>query len=105
MSGIGNNKAPMPDGPAIIMINKLARIWAERREAEAATMLIRREPTEEEVDRAMIIGKWFFGWRMKPGHVLSASPISTGIKRFVHFVNGSQCWRARLRGWRIRGMT
>ena len=30
-------------------------------------MCANRTPTEEEIDRAMVIGKWFFGWTDKTG--------------------------------------
>jgi hypothetical protein len=36
--------------------------WSKKREEEAATMCAKREPTEAEIDRAMVIGKWFTGW-------------------------------------------
>ena len=41
--------------------------WAKLRIEEASTMCAKREPTEEEIDRAMVIGKWFFGWTDETG--------------------------------------
>ena len=48
------------DGDRFIL--KLSDMWAKRRLEEAKTMCAKRNPTDEEVDRAMIIGKWFCGW-------------------------------------------
>jgi hypothetical protein len=41
--------------------------WAKKSEEDAATMCAKRMLTEEEIDRAMVIGKWFFGWTDKIG--------------------------------------
>lgn len=41
---------------------RLSALWAKKREEEAETMCAKREPTEEEIDRAMVIGTWFCGW-------------------------------------------
>ena len=41
--------------------------WAKKREEEAATMCAKRTPTNEETDRAMVIGKWFCGWTDETG--------------------------------------
>jgi hypothetical protein len=48
-------------------LTKLCDRWAKTREEEAATMCAKRELTEDEINRAMIIGKWFFGWTDKTG--------------------------------------
>jgi hypothetical protein len=42
-------------------------MWAKRRNEETATMCAKRRPTEDEIDRAMTIGKWFFGWTDETG--------------------------------------
>jgi hypothetical protein len=41
--------------------------WKKTREEEAKTMCAKRRLTEEEVDRAMVIGKWFVGWSEETG--------------------------------------
>ena len=44
------------------VIDKIAEIWGKQRAEEAVTMCLNRKPTEEEIQRAMVIGKWFLGW-------------------------------------------
>ena len=46
---------------------RLSDQWAKKREEEAATMCAKRTLTEEEINRAMVIGKWFLGWTDKTG--------------------------------------
>ena len=46
---------------------KISELWAKKRAEEAATMCAKRKPTEEEIERAMVIGKWFFGWTDETG--------------------------------------
>ena len=41
--------------------------WSDIRRKEAQTMCAKRKLTEGEIDRAMVIGKWFFGWTDKTG--------------------------------------
>ena len=48
-------------------ITRVCEWWDKKREEEEATMWAKRAPTEEEVDRAMVIGKWFFGWTEETG--------------------------------------
>jgi hypothetical protein len=50
------------NGNSLDSLVRLSDCWAKKREEEAATMCAKRVLTEEEVDRAMVIGKWFFGW-------------------------------------------
>lgn len=54
-------------GDNIDFLVRLSDRWLKKREEEAATMCAKRQPTEEEVDRAMVIGDWFFGWTNKTG--------------------------------------
>jgi hypothetical protein len=49
------------------LFDLLSDHWAKKREEEAATMCAKRTLTEEEIERAMVIGKWFFGWTDKTG--------------------------------------
>ncbi len=55
------------NGDNLDFLVRLSDRWAKKREEEAATMCAKRTPTEEEIDRAMVIGKWFFGWTDKTG--------------------------------------
>lgn len=41
--------------------------WTKKRQEEALTMCAQRPLTEEEINRAMIIGKWFFAWTRETG--------------------------------------
>jgi hypothetical protein len=36
--------------------------WDKKRDEESKTMCAKRKLTESEIDRAMVIGKWFIGW-------------------------------------------
>ena len=49
------------------VITKIAEIWGKKRAEEAVTMCLNRKPTEEEIQRAMVIGKWFLGWTEETG--------------------------------------
>jgi hypothetical protein len=46
---------------------KIFALWDERRAKEATTMCAKRTPTECDIDRAMVIGKWFCAWNDKTG--------------------------------------
>jgi hypothetical protein len=46
---------------------QIQKMWDIKRQEEASTMFINRKPTEDEIERAMIIGKWFFGWNDTTG--------------------------------------
>ena len=46
---------------------KLFERWDQKRVKEAATMCAKRAPTECDIDRAMVIGKWFCEWTDKTG--------------------------------------
>ena len=52
---------------ALSFFVKLADLWAKKRQEEAATMCAKRKLTEDEIRRAMVIGKWFFGWNSQTG--------------------------------------
>ena len=56
MSDVGTN------GDSLHCLARRSDRWAKKREEEAETMCAKREPTEAEIDRAMVIGKWFCGW-------------------------------------------
>ena len=60
-----------------MIVQELIDEWARKRMEEAATMCANRAPTEEEIERAMIIGKWFFGWNSASGPcpISSRNPI------------------------------
>ena len=49
------------------LVLQISDIWETRREEEARTMCAKRRPTDEEIDRAMIIGKWFVAWNDETG--------------------------------------
>ena len=49
------------------LIDNILDMWGKKRKDEALTMCAKRKPTEREINRAMIIGKWFFGWTDKTG--------------------------------------
>ena len=59
-----------PEAPQAVRAETLAVVfdqWAKNREEEAKTMCAKRKPTEVEIDRAMVIGKWFMGWTDETG--------------------------------------
>jgi hypothetical protein len=56
-------KCPEPQDALEIVLNN----WAEIRLKEAETMLPKRKPTEVEIQRAMIIVKWFIAWNKSTG--------------------------------------
>ena len=49
------------------VLEKICQRWGEQRAEEAKTMCLDRKPTKEEIDRAMIIGKWFWTWNNETG--------------------------------------
>ena len=41
--------------------------WTNKRQEEVNTMCAQRKLTEDEIERAMIIGKWFYSWTRETG--------------------------------------
>jgi len=55
------------NGDNLDFLVRLSDRWAKKREEEAATMCAKRTPTKKEINRAIVISKWFFGWTDKTG--------------------------------------
>ena len=53
--------------PANDVWQKILEGYDKKREQEALTMCAKRKLTDEEIDSAMVIGKWFLGWNESTG--------------------------------------
>ena len=60
------------------IMSRIEQMWSEQRREEAKTMCAKRKPTEDEISRAMVIGKWFFGWN----DITGICPITLGNKHW-----------------------
>jgi len=49
------------------LLQLIADGWAKRHQEEAMTMCAKRPLTAEEINRAMIIAKWFYAWTRETG--------------------------------------
>jgi hypothetical protein len=49
------------------LMQRIVEGWTKKRLEEETTMCAKRPLTEEEINRDMIIGKWFFAWTRETG--------------------------------------